>query len=121
MVREEALDAGADAAVVSNHWGKGGAGAKDLAETVVKICEGESKFRFLYELKLSIVEKIETIGKEIYGADGVVLSELARQQVDIYTKQGYGGLPSEKMVHCLFYHLLRILSMHGEDAIFLLA
>jgi methylenetetrahydrofolate dehydrogenase (NADP+)/methenyltetrahydrofolate cyclohydrolase/formyltetrahydrofolate synthetase len=98
LVREQSLDAGADAAVVSNHWAKGGAGAKDLAEAVVAICEGESKFRFLYDLNLSIEEKIETIGREIYGADGIKLEELARQQVDIYTRQGYSGLPSENLV-----------------------
>jgi methylenetetrahydrofolate dehydrogenase (NADP+)/methenyltetrahydrofolate cyclohydrolase/formyltetrahydrofolate synthetase len=95
LIREESLDAGADAAVVSNHWAKGGAGAKSLAEAVVTICEGEPNFRFLYDLNLSIEEKIEIIGKEIYGADGIELSDLARQQVDIYTRQGYSGLPSK--------------------------
>ena len=103
LVREEALDAGADAAVVSNHWGKGGAGAKDLAETVVKICEGNSNFKFLYDLNLSIEEKIEIIGKAIYGAGSIELSDLARQQVDIYTRQGYRGLPSETFAHYLLY------------------
>lgn len=94
MVREEALAAGADAAVVSNHWAKGGEGARDLAEAVVAICEGESNFKFLYDLNLSIEEKISIIGKEIYGADGIELSDIARQQVETYTRQGYGGLPS---------------------------
>ena len=94
MVREEALAAGADAAVVSNHWAKGGEGAKDLAEAVIAICEGESNFKYLYDLNLSIEEKIAIIGREIYGADGIELSDLARQQIDTYTRQGYAGLPS---------------------------
>ncbi|KAF9564640.1 FTHFS-domain-containing protein [Agrocybe pediades] len=93
LVREEALKAGADAAVVTNHWAKGGAGARDLAEAVIQICEGESQFKFLYDLDRSIEEKIDIIGKEIYGADGIELSELARQQVDTYTRQGYSNLP----------------------------
>ncbi|KAH9484259.1 C-1-tetrahydrofolate synthase, cytoplasmic [Psilocybe cubensis] len=93
LVREEALAAGADAAVVSNHWAKGGAGARDLAEATIAVCEGESDFKFLYDLNLPIAEKIEIIGKEIYGADGIELSDLARTQVETYTRQGYGNLP----------------------------
>ncbi|KAJ3549431.1 hypothetical protein NMY22_g884 [Coprinellus aureogranulatus] len=93
LVREEALAGGADAAVVSNHWAKGGAGAKDLAEAVINVCEGESQFKFLYDLDRSIEEKIEIISKEIYGADGITLSEKAQAQVDTFTRQGYDGLP----------------------------
>ena len=66
---------------------------KDLAD-VVKVCEGESNFRFLYDLDKSIEEKIEIISKEIYGADGIELSERAQKQVDTYTRQGYSKLPS---------------------------
>ncbi|KAJ3514842.1 hypothetical protein NLJ89_g2136 [Agrocybe chaxingu] len=93
LVREEALAAGADGAVVSNHWAEGGKGAKALAEAVIAICEGESEFKFLYDLNLPIEEKISIIGKEIYGGDGIQLSDLARQQVDTYTRQGYSNLP----------------------------
>ncbi|KAI6109805.1 formate--tetrahydrofolate ligase-domain-containing protein [Pisolithus sp. B1] len=93
LVRQKALAAGADAAVVSNHWAEGGAGARALAEAVVAACEKESNFKFLYDLDLSIEEKISTICKEIYHAAGIELSELARKQVDTYTRQGYGNLP----------------------------
>ncbi|KAI0636754.1 FTHFS-domain-containing protein [Trametes polyzona] len=93
LVREQALAAGADAAVVSNHWAEGGAGARALAEAVINVCEGESNFRFLYDLNLPIEKKIEIISKEIYGADGIVLSEQAQKQVETYTRQGYGNLP----------------------------
>lgn len=95
LVREQALTGGADAAIVSNHWAEGGAGARALAEAVVAACEGSSNFKFLYDLKIPIEEKISIISKEIYGADGIELSELARKQVDTYTRQGYGDLPSE--------------------------
>ncbi|KAG2020278.1 C-1-tetrahydrofolate synthase [Coprinopsis cinerea AmutBmut pab1-1] len=93
LVRQESLAGGADAAVVSNHWAKGGAGARDLAEAVVAVCEGESQFKFLYDLDKPIEEKIDIICREIYGADGIELSDLARTQIETYTKQGYGGLP----------------------------
>lgn len=94
LIRQEALAAGADAAVVSNHWAEGGAGARALAEAVVTACEGESNFKFLYDLDLPIDKKIDIICKEIYRADGIELSELARKQVDTYTRQGYRNLPS---------------------------
>ncbi|OCH93375.1 C-1-tetrahydrofolate synthase [Obba rivulosa] len=93
LVREQALAGGADAAVVSNHWAEGGAGARALAEAVVAICESPSNFRFLYDVNLPIEEKIGIICREIYGADGVELSELARTQVETYTRQGYSNLP----------------------------
>ncbi|KZV71645.1 FTHFS-domain-containing protein [Peniophora sp. CONT] len=93
LVRELALNGGADAAVVSNHWAEGGTGAKALAEALVAVCEGESQFRFLYDLEQPIEKKIEIICKEIYGADGIELSEAAQKQIETYTRQGYGGLP----------------------------
>jgi len=94
LIRQQALEGGADAAVVSNHWAEGGAGARALAEAVVAACEGSSEFKFLYDLKLPIEEKISIISKEIYGADGIELSDLARKQVETYRRQGYNDLPS---------------------------
>ena len=94
-MRDLALKGGANAAVVSNHWAEGGAGAVNLAKALIATCEGPSGFKFLYDLNLPIEEKISIISKEIYGADGIELSELAQKQVDTYTRQGYGGLPSE--------------------------
>ncbi|KAF7304887.1 FTHFS-domain-containing protein [Mycena kentingensis (nom. inval.)] len=92
LVKEEAIAGGADAAIVSNHWAEGGAGARALAEAVIETCEGESNFKFLYDLNKTLEEKIETISKEIYGADGIELSELAAAQLATYTAQGYGNL-----------------------------
>lgn len=94
LVRQEALAAGADAAVVSDHWAKGGVGAVDLAKALIEVCQGDSQFKFLYDLDKPIEEKIEIISKEIYGADGIQLSEEAKKQVETYTAQGYGNLPS---------------------------
>lgn len=79
---------------MSNHWAEGGAGARALAEAVIATCEGPSGFKFLYDLNLPIADKIGIISTEIYGADGITLSEVAQKQVDTYTRQGYGSLPS---------------------------
>jgi methylenetetrahydrofolate dehydrogenase (NADP+) / methenyltetrahydrofolate cyclohydrolase / formyltetrahydrofolate synthetase len=98
LVRQQSLAGGADAAVVSNHWAEGGTGARALAEAVVETCEGPSDFKFLYDLELPIEKKIEIISKEIYGADGIELSDLAQKQVDTYTRQGYGNLPSRTII-----------------------
>ena len=97
------MSAGANAAIVSNHWAEGGAGATALAKAVVEICEGTSQFKFLYDLELPIEEKISVIGKQIYGADGIELSGLARQQVETYTRQGYNNLPSKSSNNSLWF------------------
>ncbi|GJJ12406.1 hypothetical protein Clacol_006648 [Clathrus columnatus] len=93
LIREESIKAGADAAVVSNHWAQGGLGAVDLAKAVIKACEQPSNFRYLYDSESSIEDKITTIAREIYRADGIELSEIAQKQIETYTRQGYGHLP----------------------------
>jgi len=80
-------------AVITNHWEEGGEGAVDLGKAVIKAAEKESDFRFLYPLDIPIKEKIETIAKEIYGADGVDYSPQAEQEIEDYTKLGYDNLP----------------------------
>lgn len=91
------LEAGAYAAVVANHWAKGGAGATDLGLAVQEACLASRKegspFKFLYPLSLSLKDKIFTICKEMYGADGVEYSELAEQRLALYTASGYSHLP----------------------------
>jgi formyltetrahydrofolate synthetase len=79
--------------VVTNHWEEGGAGAVELAKAVIKAADEPSNFKFLYPLDLSIKEKIETIAKEIYGADGVDYSPEAEKQIDEYTNLGFDNLP----------------------------
>lgn len=93
LIRRHALEAGALHAVPSDHWAHGGAGAIDLGRAVIKACEQESNFRFLYDEQLSIPEKIEIICKEMYRADGIELSDLARERIDTMSKQGFGNLP----------------------------
>ncbi len=101
-VRNASLAAGAFDAVVSNHWAEGGKGAEALARAVVSACEASNveNFQFLYDLDLPIRTKVETISKEIYGADGVDFSELAERQMDQYERSGFGNLPSELFSFC---------------------
>jgi methylenetetrahydrofolate dehydrogenase (NADP+)/methenyltetrahydrofolate cyclohydrolase/formyltetrahydrofolate synthetase len=93
MVRKAAIEAGAMDAVVSRHWMEGGKGAVALAEAVVKAAEQPSNFKQLYDVNLSIKEKIEIICKEIYGADGVDYSPEAEAKINLYNKLGFDNLP----------------------------
>ena len=88
LVQDYSLANGADYAVPSNHWALGGKGAVSLAEAVIKACEGESQFKFLYGLDKSLEEKIRIIATEMYGADDIELSGEARKQIETYTRQG---------------------------------
>ena len=93
LVREKCEKLGVEVAL-SEVWAKGGEGGEELAEKVVDILENkESQFKFLYDENAPIKEKIETIAKEIYGADGVDYSDKALKQIGKYNKQGYDSLP----------------------------
>ena len=79
---------------LSEVWEKGGEGGIALAEKVLITLETkESHFHTLYENSLSLKEKIETISKEIYGADGVEYTPAAEKQLAKITELGYGELP----------------------------
>lgn len=92
LVRKAALEAGAEDAILASHWEKGGEGAVALAEAVIKAAEKPAAFRFLYPLDAPIKEKIETICREVYGADGVDYTPLAEERIELYTRLGYGNL-----------------------------
>lgn len=93
LVCNIALDAGAEDAVMSNHWAEGGAGAIKLGEAVIEACERPANFSFLYPLNMAIKEKIEVIAREIYGADGVEYSSETDKKIDLYERSGFGNLP----------------------------
>ncbi|EDN07847.1 formate--tetrahydrofolate ligase [Histoplasma mississippiense (nom. inval.)] len=93
VIREEAIAAGAEDAIPANHWAEGGAGAVDLAKGVIIASSKPKDFKLLYDLEGTVQERIERIGKEMYGAAKVEFSELAQKKVDSYTKQGFGNLP----------------------------
>lgn len=93
IIKENALAAGAEDAVLSDVWRYGGKGGEDLARAVVKAAEKPNNFKFLYPLDISIKEKIETIATKIYGAAEVDYAPLANRKIDLYTKQGFDKLP----------------------------
>ncbi|KAL9598861.1 MAG: hypothetical protein Q9219_004200 [cf. Caloplaca sp. 3 TL-2023] len=93
VVREEALAAGAVDAIPANHWAEGGKGAVDLAKGVITASQKEKDFKLLYDLDGTVQDRIEKIGKVMYGAERVEFSELAQKKVDTYQKQGFGNLP----------------------------
>jgi formate--tetrahydrofolate ligase len=93
-VKRVALAAGARAAVVANHWAKGGEGAADLATAVWAAAEeGAPDFKLLYPDDASLTSKVETIATQVYGADGVDLSAPAAKQLAQYESMGFGRLP----------------------------
>ncbi len=93
-VKAVSVAAGARAAVVANHWAKGGEGAAELAEAVWAAAEeGAPDFKLLYPDEMSLTSKIETIATQVYGADGIDLSPAAAKQLAQYEALGFGNLP----------------------------
>ena len=81
-------------ASLCTHWANGGEGTKDLAAHVVDLCEKkDAKFKFLYESKTPLFEKIETIAREIYRAEEVIADTKIRDQLKSFEEAGYGELP----------------------------
>lgn len=94
LLRERVEAMGATV-VLSDVWALGGEGGVELAEEVVRVCDVDEKppFKFLYDLDMTIPEKIETISTQIYGADGVDYDPEATAVIERLTGLGYGGLP----------------------------
>ncbi|MBR3902870.1 MAG: formate--tetrahydrofolate ligase [Akkermansia sp.] len=79
---------------VADVFGKGGAGATELAETVLASMQPEYEpFECLYSLDLSVEERMATIARKIYGADGVVLTKPAQKKLALMEKNGLTNLP----------------------------
>ena len=93
VIRDAATNAGAEEAVVSEVWAKGGEGGTELAHAVMKAADKPKQFRFLYELDASIMEKIETIATKMYGAEEIEYLPLAKRQIRFYEDHGFGNLP----------------------------
>ena len=88
-----AKGAGAYAVALSEVWKDGGEGGRAMAEAVWSASEQPNDFKLLYDDDTSIKEKIETIAREIYRADGVEFSPEAEKKIAQYTKSGFGKLP----------------------------
>jgi formate--tetrahydrofolate ligase len=86
IIKRSAERAGARVAV-SDHWLKGGAGALELADAVIDACNEKVNFKFLYPDTLPLRQRIETIAKEVYGADGVTYSAEAQVKAEKLEKE----------------------------------
>lgn len=96
LIKAKAKEAGAADAIASNHWEEGGKGAVRLAESIVNITatEEQRQVNFLYGLAdTSIEEKLNAIATKMYGADGIELSDLAKEQIKSFEKQGLADFP----------------------------
>ena len=79
--------------VLATHWGDGGRGAADLARKVVDLCETRGRFRFVYEEKDSLWEKVNAIAKRVYRASEVTADAKVRGQIKKLQEDGYGHYP----------------------------
>ena len=92
LVREKCRELGVHVAL-SDVWAGGGAGGRELAEEVIRLCEGESTMRFVYDTEASIQDKIEAIAGKVYGADGVDYTPKAIREIRNLESIGLGNLP----------------------------
>ncbi|MDR2542702.1 MAG: formate--tetrahydrofolate ligase [Treponema sp.] len=92
LIEKKCKESGVNVAL-SEVWAKGGAGAEQLAQEVVRLCDQPNDFEFLYSLDLSITGKIEAIAKSIYRADGIDIMRDAQNKIDQIEKMGLGNLP----------------------------
>ena len=92
LVRDRCAALGVEVAL-SEVFAKGSDGGIELAEKVVELCERESTFTPLYTADLPLAEKIETIAREIYRADGVEFTPAAKKELATLTSLGFGDLP----------------------------
>jgi formate--tetrahydrofolate ligase len=80
-------------ATISYHFTEGGKGAAELAEAVAEACVEPSDYHRLYPDDLPLVDKIDVIAREMYGADGLDVSPLAARQLEKFERAGFGNLP----------------------------
>ena len=93
VVKDYAASMGSEA-VLCQHWAKGSEGTTDLAEKVVQIIDtGKANYKPLYPDTMGLLEKIETIAKEVYRADGVAVDKKIVDQLNQWQDAGYGNLP----------------------------
>ncbi len=93
FLKEKLAEKGVELSLVEG-WAKGGEGAKDMAEKLVKLTQQkEDRFSYMYELEDSIQTKIEKVATKIYGAKGVEFSESAIAEMRKIEELGYGELP----------------------------
>jgi formate--tetrahydrofolate ligase len=78
---------------LARHWAEGGAGAVDVAREVVRLCDGPSAFRFVYEDADSLWDKMKKVATQIYGAADISAPADVRAQIQLWQESGYGHYP----------------------------
>ena len=79
---------------LSTVWADGGAGGKELAKEVIRLCaEEKGDFTFAYETEETIEKKIEAVVKKVYGGDGVIITPAAQKEIETLEKLGFSSLP----------------------------
>lgn len=91
-IEQYCKDRGADFAV-TKCFADGGAGSIELAQKVVEACEKPNNFHCLYDIDMPLYDKIETVAREIYGADGVDYTKQAKASLDEFIKLGADKMP----------------------------
>ena len=92
FVRKKCVELGADVAL-SEVWAKGGQGGLELAQKVLAACEQQNQFNYIYDVNASIKDKISTIAREIYGAEGVSYTAQAEKTIKELTGLGFDKTP----------------------------
>ena len=92
LVEKKCNELGVNVAL-SEVWAKGGEGGKALAEEVVRLCEQENHFRFVYDEKAPIEEKIRTIAHDVYHAKHMLMLPAAKKKAARLEELGFGNLP----------------------------
>ncbi|MEA5134975.1 MAG: formate--tetrahydrofolate ligase [Candidatus Fimivivens sp.] len=92
LVREKCCEIGVNVAL-SEVWAKGGEGAIELAQEVVRLCETPNNFNYVYGTELTIKEKLNTIVQRVYHGKGAVLTASAAKQAAQLEELGFGNLP----------------------------
>ena len=91
-VENELKNKGIEASLVEG-WAKGGEGATDIAQKLIKLVEQPENFKFVYKDSDNIKTKIEKVAKEIYGATGVIFEKEAEEKIEKIENMGFGNLP----------------------------
>nr|WP_300089827.1 formate--tetrahydrofolate ligase [Sedimentibacter sp.] len=92
LIKDKCKELGVNVAL-SEVWGMGSKGGKELAEEVLRLSEKESNVEFAYELDIPIKDKIKAIATKLYGADAVEFSPKASKEIANFEKLGFGNLP----------------------------
>ena len=92
LIEEKCREMGVNA-VLSEVWAKGGEGGRELSAEVLRLCDEDNSFRFCYDTDTSIEDKLNTIARRVYHADGVSLTANAKKQLKQLEALGFSSLP----------------------------